>query len=121
MKKILIVDDESSIRSLVKRILAKTHIVLEACDGVEAVKVARTGKPDLILMDIMMPKMDGYAACSLIKGDPELTNIPVIMVTALGFQLNKELATKLGSDGYVTKPFSPEILRTTIDQCLGSK
>ncbi len=120
-KSILIADDEANIRLLVSRSLSKFYNVLEARDGEEALKVARSNKPALILMDIMMPKMDGYTACYTIKADPELRSIPVLMVTGLGYHLNKELASKLGAEGYIVKPFTTESLRTAIEQHLGTE
>ena len=118
-KTVLVVDDEANIRLLVHRALDKTYMVIEAGDGEEAIKIARGKKPDIILMDIMMPRMDGYTACSTIKSDPSLRTIPVIMLTGLGYPLNKELAKKLEADGYMTKPFTSESLRNTIEQYLG--
>jgi CheY-like chemotaxis protein len=71
-------------------------------------------------MDIMMPKMDGYAACREIKADPATKNIPVIMLTAVGYDLNKRLAKQMGADGYVTKPFSRQQLVDAIILLLGT-
>lgn len=112
-KKILIVDDESNIRLLVSSMLSKDYTVLEASDGDEAIDIARGQKPDLILMDILMPKLDGYTACRAIKTDPATKAIPVVMLTAVGYELNKKLAKEVGADGYITKPFtSGELLET---------
>jgi len=104
-KKILIADDEPSIRLTIRRMLEKDHIVLEATNGEEAVDIAKGQKPDIILMDLMMPKMDGYTACSKIKADQEAKIIPVIMLTAIGHEFNKKFAIEMGADGYITKPF----------------
>jgi two-component system alkaline phosphatase synthesis response regulator PhoP len=105
-KKILIADDETSIRLTVGRLLENDYVVLEATNGEEAVEIAKGQKPDLILMDLIMPKMDGYAACSQIKADEETRGIPVVILTAVGHELNKKYATEMGADGYITKPFS---------------
>jgi len=105
-KKILIADDETSIRLTVGRLLENDYVVLEATNGEEAVEIAKGQKPDLILMDLIMPKMDGYAACSQIKADEETKGIPVVILTAVGHELNKKFATEMGADGYITKPFS---------------
>lgn len=118
-KRVLVVDDEANVRLFVHRVLDETYMVIEAGDGEEAIKIARGKKPDIILMDIMMPRMDGYIACSTIKADPSLRTIPVIMLTGMSYQLNKELAKKLGADGYITKPFASESLRNTIERYLG--
>jgi CheY-like chemotaxis protein len=112
-KKILIVDDEPNVRSLVTRTLGQRFLVLEARDGEEAVRIARTHKPDLILMDLMMPRVDGNSACSILKNDPDTKQIPVVMMSGVGFELNKKLSLALGADGYITKPFQlPELLQT---------
>lgn len=120
-KTILIADDEQNVRTLVNRILGKSYDIVEAKDGEEAVKVAQARKPDIILMDIMMPKMDGYTACATIKTDARLKTIPVVMLTGLGFELNKELAKKLGAEGYITKPFTAEMLKETISPFLSQQ
>jgi len=109
-KKVLIVDDEEHIRLLVCSILGKDYTVLEASDGQEAINIARNQKPDLILMDILMPKVDGYTACNAIKKDKETKAIPVVMLTGVGHALNKVLAEQMGADGYITKPFNPQDL-----------
>jgi CheY-like chemotaxis protein len=105
-KKILIADDETSIRLTVGRLLENDYVVLEAANGAEAVEIAKGQKPDLILMDLIMPKMDGYTACSQIKADEETKGIPVIILTAVGHELNKKYATEMGAAGYLTKPFN---------------
>ena len=114
-KKILIADDEPSIRLTIRRMLEKDHIVLEATNGEEAVDIAKGQKPDIILMDLMMPKMDGYTACSKIKADQETTTIPVIILTAVGHELNKKFAMEMGADGYITKPFTTQELMDVIN------
>ena len=117
-KKILIADDEPNIRILVSSMLGKDYTVIGASDGEEAINIARDSKPDLILMDILMPKVDGYIACHAIKTDPATKAIPVVMLTAVGYELNKRLAEEVGADGYITKPFSPQDLLDTIDRCV---
>jgi len=119
-KKVLIVDDEPGVRQLVQRILSKSYAVLEAQDGAEAVDVTRSQKPDIILMDMMMPKVDGLTACYMIKKDEATKEIPVVMITAIGYDLNKRLSQDImGADGYITKPFTPQDLQTTIEQFFG--
>jgi len=113
-KKILIADDEPSIRLLVSSMLGKDYTVLEVSDGQEAINIARSQKPDLILMDIMMPKVDGYTACSALKTDQTTKKIPVVMVTGVGHELNKKLANEIDANGYITKPFSLQSLLDTI-------
>ena len=105
-KKILIADDETGIRVTLGRLLDNDYVVLEATNGEEAVEIAKGQKPDLILMDLIMPKMDGYAACSQIKADQATKGIPVVILTAVGHELNKKYAAEMGADGYITKPFN---------------
>ena len=118
-EKVLVVDDEENIRRLLRSMLGNKYIVLEAKDGKAAIDIARSQKPDIILMDIMMPNMDGYTACHTIKQDPASKMIPVIMVTAVGQELNKKLAQEMGADGYITKPFSADELLRQVKQVLG--
>ncbi|MGB2856861.1 MAG: response regulator [Dehalococcoidia bacterium] len=117
-KKILIADDETGIRLTLGRILDKDYVVLEATNGEEAVEIAKVQKPDLILMDLIMPKMDGYAACSQIKADEATKGIPVVILTAVGNELNKKFATEMGAEGYITKPFNIQELMDVITPLL---
>jgi CheY-like chemotaxis protein len=109
-QKILIADDEPGVRLIVSRILEEEYMVLEAADGEEAIDIAKGQQPALVLMDLMMPKMDGYAACSRIKSDQVTKEIKVVMLTAVGHELNKKYAEEMGADGYITKPFARESL-----------
>ncbi len=103
-KTILVVDDEKMIRNLLNVNLTKEgYNVIEATDGLEAVEIAAEKKPDLILLDVMLPKLDGLSVCKRIKS---MMNIPVVMVTARDAELDKVLGLELGADDYVTKPFS---------------
>jgi CheY-like chemotaxis protein len=117
-KKILIVDDEPNVRRLSRTILAKQYEVFEAEDGRQAIEMANAKKPDVILMDMMMPKMDGLTACHVIKTDEATKSIPVIMVTAIGFELNIKLSEQMGATGYVTKPFSSQDLLGIVGQVM---
>jgi CheY-like chemotaxis protein len=118
-KTILIVEDEPKNMTLTRDLLKISgYQTIEAVDGAQGVEKAKASKPDLILMDIMMPKMDGYAACREIKADQSTRLIPVVMLTAVGYDLNKKLAKQMGADGYVTKPFSRQQLMDAIDQLL---
>jgi CheY-like chemotaxis protein len=110
-RRVLIADDEDNIRRLVASILGKDYLVLKAADGQEALDSARFHQPDLILMDIMMPRMDGYSACAALKKDPQTAHIPVVMLTGVGHELNKVLAEQMGADDYITKPFGLDELR----------
>ena len=113
-KTVLVVDDEPSVRLLISSMLSQEYNVIQASDGEEAVSAAREHKPSLILMDIMMPKVDGYMASYKIKLNPELKAIPVVMLSGVGHDLNKKLGMKFGADGYLTKPFRLEELEEVV-------
>ena len=117
-KTVLVVDDEATIRRVIVGILGKEYVVLEAVDGEAALEIAKRQKPDLILMDLMMPKMDGYTACTALKADQATKAIPVVMLTAVGNELNKKLAKEVGGDGYITKPFTPQELLDVVKNLL---
>ena len=118
-KVILIVEDDPKSLTLTKDLLQISgYTTIEATDGEQGVELAKAKKPDLILMDIMMPKMDGYSACQAIKADEATRKIPVVMLTAVGYELNKELAKRIGADGYATKPFSRQELMAAISPFL---
>jgi two-component system, OmpR family, alkaline phosphatase synthesis response regulator PhoP len=118
-KKIMVVDDEQNVRQLVRRILEKSYTVVEAQNGLEAVDTVKTQKPDLILMDMMMPEMDGLSACFVLKQDLETASIPVVMLTAITHELNKKMSENvMGAKGYITKPFTPMELLSTINEIL---
>jgi CheY-like chemotaxis protein len=120
-KTILIVEDEPKNMTLTRDLLKISgYETIEAVDGKQGVEKAKSAKPNLILMDIMMPKMDGYSACREIKADQSTKNIPVVMLTAVGFDLNKKLAKQMGADGYVTKPFSRQQLIDAISPLLAT-
>jgi CheY-like chemotaxis protein len=118
-KVILIVEDDPKSLTLTRDLLKISgYTTIEATDGKQGVELAKSAKPDLILMDIMMPKMDGYTACKAIKADEATRKIPVVMLTAVGYELNKKLASQLGADGYVTKPFDRQELMDAISPFL---
>ena len=119
-KKILIADDESSIRLLVRSVLSNNYTVIEAADGQEAVEAAQKHKPTLILMDILMPKKDGLQALYEIKSNLATKAIPVVMLTAVDQELDRKLCADMGADHYITKPLSPQELLDTINQLLKS-
>lgn len=118
-KVILIVDDDPKSLKLTGVLLkASGYEILEATDGEQGVELAREEKPDLILMDIMMPRMDGYTACDAIKRDEATKGIPVVMLTAIDYVLNKELAVRMKADGYLTKPFNRQHLLDEVNRYL---
>jgi CheY-like chemotaxis protein len=118
-KKVLVVDDEPGVRQLVSKILSREYTVVEAKDGEEAIDAVRSQSPRIVIMDMMMPKMDGLTACYAIKKDPATRGIPVIMLTAIDQELNKKLSTTvMGANKYMTKPFDAQELLATIRQLL---
>jgi DNA-binding response OmpR family regulator len=120
-KVILIVEDDPKSMTLTNDLLKISGFTtIQATDGAQGVELAKSAKPDLILMDIMMPKKDGYTACHEIKADQATKNIPVIMLTAVGYELNKKLATQMGANGYVTKPFDLQRLTNAITPLLAT-
>ena len=111
-KKVLVVDDERPIVEILKINLQKeNYIVFEAYDGEDAVDKARTINPDLILLDVMLPKMDGFTVCRKIR---EFSEVPIIMLTAREEEVDKVLGLELGADDYMTKPFSVRELMARI-------
>ncbi len=118
-QRILIVDDEMDALLPLKRSLeAEDYIVLEAYDGSEAIKKSKSEIPDLILLDIMLPGMDGYEVCSRLKKDPLTGKIPVIMLTAKDEITDKVEGFEIGADDYVTKPFNLTELKARIKSVL---
>jgi two-component system alkaline phosphatase synthesis response regulator PhoP len=115
-QKVLVADDELYIRLLVKDILEPEFTVLEASNGEEAVNVTYTEQPTLVLMDILMPKLDGYTACYAIKNNELTKDIPVVMLTGVGHELNRQLSQEMGATAYITKPFNPEDLLDKVRQ-----
>ena len=118
MYRIMIVDDDPEIRTLVAVTLGDSHTILEAADGVEALHLAREETFDLVLLDVMMPGMDGLEACRQLKGDPLTMNTPVIMLTARGTREDLERGREAGADDYFVKPFSPIALLDKVAQVL---
>lgn len=104
---ILIVEDEKDIRELLAYSLIKEGFtVIEAADGVSALSLAKTKRPDLVLLDLMLPGMDGLSVCRQLQRDPETADIPVIMLTAKGEEVDRIVGFELGAGDYIVKPFS---------------
>jgi len=119
-KRILAVDDEPHILKLVSFSLrAKGFDVLEATDGLSAIEIAETEQPDLILMDVMMPALDGYEACRRIKANPKTAHIPVVMLTAKTQVAEQKAGLDAGALDYVCKPFTPKDLVAQVNGFLG--
>lgn len=118
-KRILIVDDEEDILSVLKfRLEANNYEVLSASDGQEGFDKARAEKPDLMILDIMLPKLDGYKVCRMLKLDETCRAIPIIMVTAKAQQKSEGFGGEIGADAYISKPFESEVLLEKIRELL---
>lgn len=113
MSKILVVDDEFRIRQIIKKYGEfEGHTVEEATDGMQAIEICRKNTFDLIIMDVMMPELDGFSACREIR---KFSNTPIIMLSARGEEYDKIHGFELGSDDYVVKPFSPRELMMRVN------
>lgn len=113
MYHLLVVDDEVRIRSIIKKYAEfEGHTVTEAADGMEAVRLTRNEEFDIIIMDIMMPELDGFSACREIR---KISSVPIIMLSARGEEYDKINGFELGIDDYVVKPFSPKELMLRIE------
>ena len=120
MKKILIVDDEEKVRRLIETTLSIGDFqIFQAKNGEEALKIAQEEKPALILLDIMMPGMDGFEVCKRLKSNSETKSSYIIMLTAKGQKQDIEKGYTVGADDYFVKPFSPMELLNKVEQVLG--
>ena len=118
-KKVLVVDDEEFVRQLIQIKLKFCGIeTIEAGNGIDAVEKAISEKPDLILLDVMMPRMNGFEACQRLKASPETAHIPIVMLTARGDPSAKERGENAGALEYLTKPFSPQKLAERVIEIL---
>jgi two-component system, cell cycle response regulator DivK len=119
-KRILVVEDQEDNRRIVRDLLASAgYEMIEALDGEAGVRLAETERPDLILMDVQLPLLDGHEATRRIKRNPELRAIPLIVVTSYALSGDDAKAMAAGCDAYVAKPFSPRQLLATIRKFLG--
>ena len=108
MYKVLVADDDSNVLEIIRLFFEKQQIeMIEATNGLDAVNLVEAENPDIVILDVMMPKLDGYEACREIR---KKSDIPIIMLTAKGEEFDRVLGLELGADDYVTKPFSPREL-----------
>ena len=118
-KKILIVEDESDILVTLQILLQSEGFdVITATDGMEALNKVKSGSPSLIILDLMIPKLDGYKVCRILKFDERFNKIPIIIITARAQESDKEKSKEVGADYYITKPFEPEELLSKIKEFL---
>ena len=119
-KRILLVDDEEDLAFAVKMHLeAKGFEVLTAVDGQQGLDMARSQNPDLILLDVMLPKIEGYKVCRMLKFDEKYKHIPIILCTARGQEGDKQIGHEVGANAYVVKPFDSKKLVDQINTMLG--
>jgi len=121
-KRILVIDDEPElVKAIQIRLERAGYETLVAHDGMEGLDKARKEKPDLILLDLMLPKMDGYKVCALLKRDRNYAKIPVIMLTARTLERHQKQGIEVGADAYITKPFQYEMVLAKIKELLGEQ
>ena len=119
-KKVLVVDDEPHVVQTLTFVLRKEgYEVFTAGNGEEAISQVHESKPDLMFLDVMMPKKNGYEVCQELKSDSNLKSIHIIMLSAKGQEADKEKALSLGADEFMTKPFSPAVVVTRVRELLG--
>ena len=120
--RILVVEDEPVIRELVRSLLSESDCEVEAAGtGVEGLKLARSQAFDLILLDVVLPQMDGITVCRMLKADPSTKQIPLHMLTAKAKKSDVEVAEKAGADGYIHKPFRGAELMDLVSQLKAKK
>ena len=120
--RILVVEDDPDNRRIVVRVLtSESYETFEAADGRSAIACARAEHPDLIIMDLAMPGMDGWEASRQLKNDPQTADIPIIALTAFAMRGDEERARDAGCDGYLSKPCRPQTIRDTVRQFLASR
>lgn len=118
-KKILVVDDDADIVELLSFNLKQAGFAVGTADnGIEALKKARSIAPDLILLDLMLPELDGFAVCEILRRNPATATIPIIMLTAMSGELGRLSGLESGANDYLTKPFSPRQLVLKVDALL---
>ncbi|AFZ55992.1 response regulator [Anabaena cylindrica FACHB-243] len=119
MSTVLIVEDSIAQREMITDLLKASGLtVAHACDGVEALEAIQSKPPDLVVLDIVMPRMNGYELCRRLKSDPKTQNVPVVMCSSKGEEFDRYWGMKQGADAYIAKPFQPTELVGTVKQLL---
>lgn len=120
MSKVIVIDDEPFILMMIEDKLKKAGFkVITLRESINAVPVIRNERPDLIILDWMMPELSGIDLCKMLKADPDLAEIPIFMLTAKGQEADEQLGVKYGVTRYITKPFSPKSLLEMIEETIG--
>jgi len=118
-KKVLIVDDEPNIVLSVEFLMRREgHEVMSAADGQAALELLGKDKPDLMILDVMMPRKNGFEVCAEVRADPQLADLPILMLTAKGREAERDKGLSLGADAYITKPFSTHELVANVNELL---
>ncbi|MCT7951887.1 response regulator [Ancylothrix sp. C2] len=121
MSTVLVVDDSATLREMLSILLTNNGInVIEACDGVEAKEKIQATCPDLVVVDIVMPRMNGYDLCRWLKSDPKARKVPVVMCSSKIQDFDRYWGMKQGADAYVSKPFHPNEMLETVKVLLGN-
>ncbi|MGP1386247.1 MAG: response regulator [Thainema sp.] len=119
MRTVLVVDDSNTVREMIADLLGKVGIkVLEASDGAEAKQKIEASPPDLVVMDIVMPNMNGYELCRWVKSNRTTQDIPVVICSSKGEEFDRYWGMKQGADAYIAKPFRPDEMVETVKQLL---
>ncbi len=121
-KKMLIVEDEGDILELLSAIFEDIgdYEILCARDGEEAIRMAQDDNPDIILLDILLPKMNGYEVCQSVKSDPTMSHIKVLVISGVAQKSNRQKAREVGADAFIAKPFDPIALVKKVEELLSS-
>ena len=119
MSTVLVVEDSVTQREMISNLLKGSGLnVTIANDGIEALKEIQANRPDLVVLDIVMPRMNGYEVCRRLKSDPKTQNVPVVMCSSKGEEFDRYWGMKQGADAYIAKPFQPTELVGTVKQLL---
>ncbi len=122
MSKVMIIDDEPFILMMIEDKLKKAGIkVITLRESVNAISAVKDEKPDLIILDWMMPELSGIDLCKMLKSDPDTAEIPIFMLTAKGQEADEQLGIKCGVARYITKPFSPKALLSIVEETIGKQ
>ena len=122
MSTVIVVDDSISLRSMIAKLLKESGLkVMEASDGVEGLEKILANPPDLVVLDIVMPRMNGYEVCRRLKSDKKTQGLPVVMCSSKSEEFDRYWGMKQGADAYIAKPFHPQELIGTVKQLLRSK
>lgn len=122
MSKVIVIDDEPFILMMIEDKLKKAGIkVITLRESIKAMPVIKNEKPDLIILDWMMPELSGIELCKMLKSDPDTAGIPIFMLTAKGQEADEQLGLKCGVTRYITKPFSPRALLAIVEETIGKQ